>query len=155
MIQKLKNLFSIPPGDAQERSERIEVATCVLLLEMAHADDTLAEVEERLIEKLMRQQFDLSAESTGELMELARAEQEKSVDLYRYGRQIHENLTREEKQDVLRNLWRVIFADGVMDMYEESLARQMTALLRLTHREMIDAKIAVQKERGKSQKTQR
>ncbi len=146
MIQKLKKLFADSAERSANPAERIEVATCVLLLEMAHADRTLAVVEERLIEKIMRHQFDLSEEAAAELVELARTEQEKSVDLFQYGRQIHENLSRDEKQQVMRNLWRVIFADGVMDMYEESLARQMTSLLRLTHREMIDAKVAAQKE---------
>ena len=40
-------------------------------------------------------------------------------------------------------LYDLIYADGVLDKYEDYLVRQLAKLLRLSHGEMIEAKVKV------------
>jgi len=147
VLKRLLRPAAVEQGETRGAGEPVQVATCVLLLEAAHADETLREVELRLVEKILADKFDLSAEAVGELLALAAQARRESFDLYQFTREINENFAVEQKLAVLENLWRVIFADGHLDSHEEALMRQLTTLLRLSHRQMIEAKLRVQKGR--------
>ncbi len=145
LIQKL--LGAKTPEDAgAEPQERIQVATCVLLLELAHADGEFHAMEETLIQNLLQQRFGLCGQATAELMDFARQERDASLDMYQFAREINRNFSIDEKLEILESLWRIVYADGVMDKYEEYLMRQLSSLLRLSHRQMIDAKLKVRDE---------
>jgi uncharacterized tellurite resistance protein B-like protein len=76
-------------------------------------------------------------------MALADRERRQSHDLFQFAKEINAHFSREEKLEIMDTLWRIIYADGVLDKYEDALIRQLATLLRLTHREMIEAKVAV------------
>ncbi len=147
MLKLIQNLLGggAAMSEADEK-DRVQVATCVLLLEMAHSDGELHDLEGALIEDLLQKKFSLSAETTAELLQLADGERQSSFDLHQFTRQINENFSIEEKLEVLEGLWRIVYADGVLDKYEEHLMRQLASLLRLSHRQMIDAKLKVRDE---------
>ena len=89
MIGKIIQLLNSDPiADAGQEHERIQVATCALLLEMAHADKSLHELEEQLVHDIIAEKFDLSPESVQELAEYAQQERAESVDLFRFARVI-------------------------------------------------------------------
>jgi uncharacterized tellurite resistance protein B-like protein len=81
-------------------------------------------------------------------VELARAEREHAVDLWEFTNAVNGNFSREEKIKVVEAVWRIIFADGEIDKHEDYFVRKLTNLLRLTHREMIGAKLRVKDERS-------
>jgi uncharacterized tellurite resistance protein B-like protein len=144
MLNRIKSLLgSGPSAQPEAEHERIQVATCVLLLEMAHTDGEFHAMEGTLIQDLLRHKFDLSEAATAELIDFARQKREESLDLYQFARQINENFSIDEKLDVMEVLWRIIYADGVLDKYEDYLVRQLATLLRLSHRQMIDVKVRV------------
>jgi uncharacterized tellurite resistance protein B-like protein len=43
-------------------------------------------------------------------------------------------------------VWRVVYADGKVDKYEEYLMRKLSFLLNIDHRKMIEAKLKVKYE---------
>ncbi|PLX86486.1 MAG: TerB family tellurite resistance protein [Desulfuromonas sp.] len=145
MLSLIKRVVSSPGPEpnAEAEGERIQIATCVLLLEMAHTDGEFHPMEATLVRDLMQDRFGLSVEATAELTEFAQKQRESSLDLFQFTRQVNENFTVEEKQDVMEALWRIVYVDGVLDKYEDYLVRQMATLLRLSHRQMIDAKLKV------------
>lgn len=150
MLNRLKNILAAgPAAEPAAEHERIQVATCVVLLEMAHADEEFHEMEAHLIRDLLQHRFDLSAEAAAELMALARREREESLDLFRFTRQINDGFTREEKQEIMEALWRIVYADGVLDKFEDFLVRKLATLLRLSHGKMIEAKLKVLDEVGR------
>jgi len=136
------------PSTPRKEHERVTVATCALLLEMAHTDGELHDLEADLVRDLVANRFDLSDEAVEELLELASEKREESHDLFGFAREINARFTPEEKRDLVEELWRIVYADGVLDRYEEHLMRQVTTLLRLPHRTMIDAKLKVLKDRS-------
>jgi len=145
MLKLLKNMIGFRGQDTrpEHRYERIQVATCALLLEMAHTDEEFHEAEAALIEDLLQNRFDLPPAAIAELLELAHGERQASPDLYHFAREINDNFTMEEKVALIEALWRIVYADGMLDKYEEYLMRQLTKLLRLSHRQMIEAKLKV------------
>ena len=148
MLNRIKNLLAPSEGQGDSHLERIQVATCVLLLEMAHSDEEFQDVEKRIIEDVLQDRFQLSSESVAELMTFSQQERQKSFDLHQFAREINDNFSIEEKEEILETLWRIIYADGVLDKYEDHLIRKLTTLLRLSHRQMIDVKLKVKESTG-------
>ena len=132
-----------PKEDAQLEHTRIQVAICALLLEVAHADKQLHDLEEKTIRDLLAHKFDLDDEMAAELIDYARGDLEESLDLYQFARVINVNFTIDEKYEVMEAVWRIIYADGVLDRYEDALARQISTLLNLDQRRSIDLKVKV------------
>ena len=93
----------------------------------------------------MRETFGITEEEARELLEMAHKERDQSYDVYSFTRAINENFKMEEKQKVLEAAWRVMYSDGVIDKYEDALARKLMQLLRLEHKEAIDAKLSAKK----------
>jgi uncharacterized tellurite resistance protein B-like protein len=146
ILDRLKGLLgtnSNSPRGPRSPQERLRIAACALLLEMALTDSDFNEGESHLISDLLQRNFEISAEAATELMEISRRERESSPDLYQFTREINENFTIEEKLDFVESLWRIVYADGVLDRYEDALMRQLTTLLRLSPREVIDLKLRV------------
>ena len=83
MLNRLKKLFDSDPSDlpAPVKVDRIQAATCVILLEMAHADGEFHDMEAVLMDDLIQKKFGLPDEDRKELMEFAHREREKSRSL--------------------------------------------------------------------------
>ncbi len=119
------------------------MAVCALFLEMARIDEVFADEEMEMILGVMKGTYGLSAEHAEALMAEADRELEESVDLWRFARRINENYSNEEKIELIETLWRIIYVDGKLDKYEDYLIHKLADLLRLTHPQLIDAKLKV------------
>jgi uncharacterized tellurite resistance protein B-like protein len=151
MLKMIGNLIS-PPGPTAEQAEskdRIAVATCAILLEMAHSDGEFQEMEVLVVDDLLAKKYDMSPEARKELIEYAGEKRGASIDLYQFTKKINLNFSEAEKMQVVRTLWRIVYADGVLDKYEEYLMRKLVTLLGLSHRQMIEAKVKVLDEVGR------
>jgi uncharacterized tellurite resistance protein B-like protein len=146
MLSKISDFFNsnintASTESAEEKSERISLATCALLLEMAHADSEFGDEEKNLIISILKDKFNLSNSDASELIDLADFERKESLDLWQFTHLINENFSRQDKFDVLKILWSVVYADGKVDMHEEYLMRKLSNLLDMEHRDMIESKI--------------
>lgn len=148
MVRKLLSLLQNDrPTDKGEQFTRVQVATCALLLEVAHSDGQYHDAEARLVHDLLAGFFKLPAEAIAELVEFSRGHQENSTDLFQFAREINAHFSTEEKLAVMEGVWRIIYADDILDKFEDSLARQFATLLRLSPREAIACKMKVLDER--------
>lgn len=144
MFKRLKSLLQEDASGVEEnRFERVQVAACTLLLEVAHSDGHYQSVEAKVVQDLLANTFGLSPTAIAELIEYAQTQREDSSDLFQFAREINAHFSREEKADVMEGIWRVIYADGTLDKYEDALARQLATLLRLDHKDVIDRKLKV------------
>lgn len=140
-----KNLSSV--NSVNEKEEiKIQTATCALFLEMAKSDLNFTEGERSHIFQTMKNIFRLDDESVNELLKLSETEVRESISLYEFTETINQHFSNEEKFEMLKNLWKLIFIDGKLDAHEESLIRKITTMLNLEHRDMIDSKMIVKKE---------
>ena len=144
MFNRILNLLQGEGEVAREsRFERVQVATCALLMEVAHSDGQFQSVEATIVHDLLAQKFSLSSAAVAELVEYSHQHREESLDLFQFAREINAHFTREEKLDVMEGVWQVIYADGTLDKHEDALARQLATLLRLDHKDVIDRKLKV------------
>ena len=155
MFNRIKSLLqghadNIP---RESRYERVQVATCALLLEVAHSDGHYQALEAKIVHELLAEKFGLSAAAVAELVDYSQEYRRESLDLFQFAREINAHFSREEKCDVMEGVWRLIYADGTLDKYEDALARQLATLLRLDHRDVIERKLKVLDETDPTRKS--
>ena len=148
MIDKLKRFFTkLSPNDSQnpdQTSEHdIRIATCALFLEMARIDESFTQEETDTILSILKDKYGLSQEHADALLESADAELKESVDYWQFARLINENYSNEEKIEIIETLWQIVYVDGKMDKHEDHLIHKLSSLLRLSHDQLIDAKLKV------------
>ena len=142
MLNPLRRLLA-SVGSEDAGPDKVQVATCALLLEMAYADRSLDPGEEVLLRDHLRGHFHLDAAALETLIAAARQARRESADLFQFAREINAACSLDEKLEVMETLWRIVYADGVLDKYEDALARQLASLLRLSPRQAIDLKLKV------------
>jgi uncharacterized tellurite resistance protein B-like protein len=140
ILGDLKPAQEQPAGDLERR---IKIATCVLLVELAGSDDEFSDNERKLIIEIFKSQFDLSDEEVAELIDTAKEARRKSVDLWQFTNLINQNFNEEEKIKIVENAWRVVYADGKLTHHEDYLIHKISNLLRLSHADLINAKLKV------------
>ncbi len=148
MIDMVKRFFSKTKNhnsstEKQNREHDLCVATCALFVEMARIDGTFTQAELETILWILKEKYGLSGEHADALIQDADKEREQSVDLWQFARLINENYSTEEKIEVVETLWRIVYIDGKMDRYEHYLMNRLKNLLRLSHNQLIDAKLKV------------
>ena len=145
MLDALRRFFDeeVASGaaDGADDTLRLRKATCALLLEIAWADDDFGPEERHVVETLVRERFGLDGPAAAELMALAEKERARSTDYYQFTRLMREELSREERLDILRMLWTVVYSDGVLEAHEDALVHKLTRLLGLKHQETIAMKL--------------
>lgn len=131
------------PGKDQSEFERIQIATCIILLEVAKSDDEFSSIENTTLTAILEKKFQLSSEAAKELMAIADRKREESVDLWQFTNIINKNYTKEEKKKIVEAVWRVIYADDKLDKYEDHFVHKLAKLLQLRHSDMIEAKLKI------------
>ena len=126
----------------------LRVATCALFVEMARIDGTFSKDEMDKIILILKDKYNLSKEHADALIEEADKELDESVDLWQFAKIINENCSTPEKLDVIETLWQIVYVDQRMDKYEHYLMNKLQNLLRLSHDQLIDAKLKVKRSMG-------
>lgn len=139
LLETLKQIVNA--HEPLEDEHALPRAAAVLLIEMAVADDSGDEDELRVVESAVRDQFDLADEELDELIAEATRQQHHSVSMHDFTRQLRTHLAPEARAELIGWLWRVAWADGRVDRYEEHLLRRLADLLGVSHQEFIRRKL--------------
>ena len=148
MLNIVKGLLHrIAPDQTAENGtdavHEVHVAVCALLVEMARIHNRFTPAEMDFILGVIREKYGLSEEHAEALMAEAEKELDNSVDLWQFAKRINTHYSVEEKLELIKILWEIIFVDGKMDRYENYLVHKLSDLLHLSHRQLIDAKLNV------------
>jgi len=159
MIDYLKRL--ILPSQEQETEQKrksesgksgpnkLQVATSALLIEIARADGDFSVDERNRIIDLMKEEYSLDDKCVDELLKLSEQKVRDSISVYEFSTVINENFSQQEKIELLKNLWRIIYEDGKLDSHEDRLIKIIGSTLNLEHKDVIGAKLFVKQELGK------
>lgn len=137
-------------SDSQERdeSERVKMATCVILLEVARSDDEFSSIEKATIATIFKKDFEIPEEAIDEMMEIAKNKREESIDLWEFTHLINKNYSKEEKKKIVEAAWKVIYADDRLHSYEDHFVHKLAKLLQLGHSDLIEAKLKAKYEKS-------
>lgn len=148
MLNIIKRFFSEAEAggsyDANQKTDHdVRVATCALFLEMARIDEKFTQSEMDMILSIMKEKYGLSQKHADALVAEADKELEESVDLWKFAGLINENYSIDEKIEIIEILWQMVYVDGKMDQYEHYLMNKLKNLLRLSHDQLIAAKLKI------------
>ncbi len=138
-----------PAGNTKPELGDVRTAACALFLEMARADGQFSDEEQDRIVAILKDDYHLTDEEALGLIQATDRELEQSIDLWHFTNRINQSYSAEEKTRLIHMLWKIVYVDGTMDKHERYLVHKLSNLLRLSHEELIDAKMRVIEE-GKS-----
>ena len=101
-----------------------------LMFEIAISDGKLDSAELNLIKK-RADKIIVGDEKASTIIKKIIDESETSASLYPTVKKINETHTKEEKLELLKNLWELVAVDDVVDMYEESLYFKIAELIKV------------------------
>ena len=145
MFRTLKALFDdriASYATADDEVDALPLAVAALLFEISRADHEVHEDERKEMVRAVGTVCELDESDIASLLETADTAVEEAISLYDFTSVVNEHLNREKKYELLLLLWRVAYADGRLDRYEEYYIRKIADLLHLSHGDFIRAKHA-------------
>lgn len=141
MLDQLKKLFAAPEPENQEPdNHQLAVAATALMVQLSRADHNEDERELQTIVDCAVKAHQVTRDEAEAILKDALDHADDATSMYEFTGQINEHLDQNAKQTLLECIWRVAFADGRIDKYEEHLIRRMADLLHLNHREYMQAR---------------
>ena len=127
-------------------SDQLGMALAVLMLEVAKSDFEESDSEIQVITAWLESQgLGVTQEAVTKLLDSARDAQARSAGLFEYTRSACERMSMKERVHLAEQLWRIAYADGVIDKYEEAAIRKSSELLYVPHSDFIRAKFAAER----------
>ena len=124
----------------------VKIALCVLLLEAAHSDGACSKEEMEHVITTLVTRYGVDRKDVEALVESGYRRRDEAVDLFSFTRYLNKAYSKQEKIQVMESVWRVIHTDGRLEAHEDHFAHKLANLLRLTHKELINAKIAARRQ---------
>jgi uncharacterized tellurite resistance protein B-like protein len=148
MIDLVRRFFEKGQGagsadQGTTESHDVRVAVCALFLEMANIDGKFSASEQDYVISLLKREYGLSDQHVVDLMEASQKGLKDSIDLWQFTNLINQNYSRDEKIQIIEMVWQIVYADGRLDKHEDYLVHKLAKLLRLTDKDLIDAKLKV------------
>ncbi|MBL4830309.1 MAG: TerB family tellurite resistance protein [Aliivibrio sp.] len=147
MFHKLKILLRQVMHDGDDSghtsTQDLNLAMAALLCEVAKADADVEASEHQAKVELLQKLLELPKSDVLALIEQAKAKVEHAISLYDFTSQLR-SLEQETRYELIKAMWSVAYADGVIDPLEDAVIRKVSELLYVDHKDFIRAKLAVQ-----------
>jgi uncharacterized tellurite resistance protein B-like protein len=111
------------------------------MVEVMAADHDFNSEEELKLKEILLNRFEIPENEIKKISEQMKKRADDATSLYEYTSLINENFNREEKLDLIRNLWAIAFADKILDRYEDSVIRRVCELTYVSHSDFIKTKL--------------
>ena len=150
MITKIQKWLqsSLNIDQLNDVEHTIQLATAMLLLEVSYADFDISQDEQVTIIQELIKQFSLSEKEAKSILQNSMESREEYTSAHAFIRLLNEDLDQDAKLQLLSGLWRVAFADRILDKYEEQRIRKITDWLYLSHADFIRIKYKIMDEYG-------
>jgi len=145
MIKRIKDLLSNFSNQEEEiEDEKISLldkACSALLIEVAYADKIFDESEINSLKESLKETYNIDKEIIHELISDAKKTVNESTSLYEYTRVVNDEFDYSDKLELLSRIWKLAFADGNLDKYEDHLIRKISDLIHISHSDFIKIKL--------------
>ena len=138
-----KKIFNTEESQKPEIDDKTTIKACIaLLLETSMADEILDDVEIEILKNTLVKDFEIHQTEVDELISLAKDNIADSTSLYEFTRDINDNFNAEQRIRLIESMWKIAYADGNIDKYEEHIIRKVSNLIYVAHSDFIKAKIS-------------
>ncbi len=145
MLNRIKSLLGNPKKvEDEDEAQQIAIAAGVLLIEIARADDDIADDEIDIAVNHLKHTFQNNSFKIDDVFkETIKEKSEDAISLHEFTDLINKEWDREKKIKLLQALWDVANADNQIDKYEEYYIRKIKDLLYLSDNDFIKAKLKI------------
>lgn len=144
----IASVWKDSPDEPKIKDIDDRIALGVLLWVVAEADGKFLPEEDAQIKEVLKVYGKIPDEDIPAILGSVKQAAAERIDIYRFTREVSQGLPYEIKLSIITHLFRVACADKDLDNRELEAIREIAGLLRIAHRDFIDAKIQVKKEFG-------
>ena len=142
-----KKIFQNEESEEPTIDDKTSIKACVaLLLETSMADEILDESELMALKNTLQKDFQINEDEIDGLIDLAKENVEDSTSLYEFTRDINDNFDAAERVKLIESMWKIAYADGNIDKYEEHIIRKVSNLIYVAHSDFIKAKLSAKEQ---------
>ena len=135
-----------PVKKTDEKLFKLQVSVCILLVDIAKIDGSFSDEEKSKITSILKDYFQVEVSGIPDMIGKAEEVLKKDDSIYDFTQVINNSLDNNDKYELLKNLWRLVYVDRNKDMYEEHLVKKIGGLLDLDNRDVIAARMNVEEE---------
>ena len=139
MIFKFFNKEEVSDSD----NDLLNVAC--LMIHAARIDENYTDNEKKIIKKTLTK-LDNSNEDIEKLILEAEKKEADSNHIQEFTKNI-KSMNKDNKIEIIKNIWSIILSDGTSDIFEENLMRRLSGLLYIDAKTMGDIKLDIQARR--------
>lgn len=140
---KISSLFELADEQQNEEGD-IPEAIAVLLIHAGRIDGHEDEDERTRRDELLTGKFGLEPKELAELTEKAGQLDEDAVDLYQFTSVLTKAFDQEGRKNIVRMLWEIVLADGVVTDYEANFMWRAAELLGVSTRDRVTLRKSVE-----------
>ena len=141
-MKLLKKLFPTSDETLENKSDedQLQIATCILLIEVSKSDDDYDIDEQNKIKSLLQKKFEISANEIENIYELCDKEHNKMTSLFEWTDVINNECDYEQKLIIIGFMWDIAYIDSKIDKYEDFTIRKVADLIHVKHKDFISLK---------------
>jgi uncharacterized tellurite resistance protein B-like protein len=140
MIERLLRLLQGGAAGSTTATEEPHLSVAVLLVEAGLMHGDFSADERAVTAHLLSRRFALSVDEADELITRAEARARSTAQYFPFTNSLNTNMSIDDKIEVVEMLWRIAYADGNLDAFEDQLIRQVAGLLHVPDRDRMDAR---------------
>jgi uncharacterized tellurite resistance protein B-like protein len=152
MLDAIRRFVADLAGDASEKpfddEERLRLAAAAILYHVIAADGVVSDEERETLRLALRNQYDLGDRDADELLDRAREADLEAVDFYAFTSTLKQKLDENGRRKVIELMWRMVFADGRVDEFEDNIVWRVAELLGVPARQRMLLRNAARSEAG-------
>ena len=107
---------------------------CSLLVHAAKIDENYTEKEKKIILSALTQLYNKNEDELIKVLEQAEKLENQSNQILKFTKAV-KDYDKNFRLKVLEIMWKIIYSDGVSDIYESNLMRRLSSLLYISDRE--------------------
>ena len=126
----------------QSNSDNDLINVACLMIHAAKIDENYTDKERTIIKNTLKK-LDSNNEDINKLILEAEKKESDSNHIQDFTKNI-KAMDKENKIEIIKNIWSIILSDGNSDIYEENLMRRLAGLLYVDAKTMGDIKLGIQ-----------
>lgn len=130
------------PNPPEARLHDVQLASAALMFEVIRADGTVDPEEIALFRKIISHTMEVSSDELDDIVQLSQEETDSAVSLYQFTSKITQHFNPKERVWLIEYMWRLAYADGDLDKYEEQRIRRIAELIHVSHANFVGAREA-------------
>ena len=131
------NIFKKKTKDAEGKKNLVLI--CSLFVHAAKMDENYTDKEKSIILKALSEISDKKESDLKIVLEEAEKKENQSNQILEFTKEIKSS-EKNFRFKIIEVLWKIIYSDGVLDMYESGLMRKLSGLLYVSDKEAGDIK---------------